>query len=784
MTLRARLVLALLLIALPVAVQSLWFYRGRYAPPGIAGIDSFQVALATSEYRPVADKPPASVGRVLFDLSHASNLEVDDLNPLRDRLAARGVRLETFDDTDGSLAERLRGATALVVVAPTTAYTPDERSAIVDFVDDGGRLLLAADPTRPVPPEESEEGVLDFASILFPASAVPAINSLANAFGVVYFDDYVYNLVDNQGNYRSVKFTRFDGEHELTDGLQTVVFFASHSLRSNGRSLVSGDDNTRSPMRRGETGLTTAALAADGRALALGDISFLTSPYHVVADNDRFLSNIADWLSTDTRAWGLKEFPFLFKGPVDLVQTAGSRLDPRLIAQSDALQKAFDQAGLTLNLRAEADPDRNTLFVGTFDHLEAAQALLTTAGVTVTLTGVDEKAPSSDKPETSDRATPTPTPVVTVTTSGSAALTTTPTPSPAATARTPTPTEAASEQGTPTLAPVLTRTPTPTATRASSGATSSDGESKYEGEIEITGLGTITVKGTTLFVLDRRADRVVVVALAEDGETALKALERLASNDFTGCLGNDRVTVCSTGEGEPGAGLGSSTGAESPDAAAKEDEKKSGGRVFILSKDDGSSGKRTSAVELEAILGESYDVTVWSTREDGIPTDNDLEGYDAYILDSGDYAFDADDIDTFAAMAGVGGRVMFIGAQAVPAGEAGTAPIDDLEVVDATHPLAAGFAEGDVIPLLASDSDVPAIVVVEDTLRSSGETAEVSIVFARGPDSQDSGSPAVVTSTGDAITGRIIVATFAFYQLPDEARRTFALNAVKWLMEE
>ncbi len=770
MTLRARLVLALILIALPVAAQSIWFYRGRYAPPDIPDVESIQVALATSEYRPVADQPPASVARVVIDLSHANNLEVDDLNPLRDRLAARGVRLETFDAADGSLADPLRGATALVVVAPTTAYTPDEREAIVDFVDDGGRLLLAADPTRPVPPEENEEGVLDFASVLFPTSAVPAINSLANAFGVVYFDDYLYDLVDNQGNYRNVKFTHFDAEHALTDGLQTIVLFAAHSLRSNGRSLVSGDDNTRSPMRRGENSLTAVALAAEGRALALGDISFLASPYHVVADNDRFLSNIADWLAIDTRVWGLEEFPFLFRGPVDLVQTAGSQLDPRLIARSDALREAFDKAGFTLDLRAEADPDRNTLFVGAFDHLEAAQAFLTTAGVTVTLTGADGGDESPDRPDASNQATPTPPPVSTATTPGPTTLTSTPTPRPGPESQTP----------TPTPGPVGT----PAATRTPSGTGVPNGESKYDGEIEIAGLGTITVKGTTLFVVERSADRVVVVVLAENGEAALEALERLASHDFTGCLGNDRVTVCSTGEGEPGAGLGPSTGAESPDAAAKEDETKSGGRVFILSKDDGSNGRRTGAVELEAILGESHDVTVWSTREDGVPTSDDLEGYDAYILDSGDYASDADDFDAFAAMAGLGGRVMFIGAQPVPIGEAGTAPIDDLEIVDAAHPLAAGFAKDDVIPLLASESGVPAMVLVEGAIESSGENVEVSIVFARGPDSPDAGSPAVVTSTGDAITGRIIFAAFAFYQLPDEARRTFALNAVKWLMEE
>ena len=30
---------------------------------------------------------------------------------------------------------------------------------------------------------------------------------------------------------------------------------------------------------------------------------------------------------------------------------------------------------------------------------------------------------------------------------------------------------------------------------------------------------------------------------------------------------------------------------------------------------------------------------------------------------------------------------------------------------------------------------------------------------------------------------RLVLATFAFYRLPEDAQRTFALNAVEWMME-
>ena len=469
---RTKLLLVLALVALPVAGRLLWFHRGWYQPPEIPEIDESQMALPLPEYRPLADQPLETGGLVVIDLSHNNNLEVDDLTPLWDRLTARAVAIETLDDSSDSLETQLRGAIALLVIAPTSNYTAEERDLIADFVEDGGRLLLAADPTRPVPPEqEDEDEPLDLESIFFPSSAVPAINSLANAFGLVYFDDYLYNLVDNAGNYRNVKFTVLSDEHSLTQDLETIVFFAAHSLQTDGLSLVNADENTLSSLRSGETGLTAAALAANGRVLALGDVTALTPSFHTIADNDRFLSNIADWLAAASREWDLKDFPHLFRGPVDVVQVSEGSLDPRLIARSGTLQELFQQARLTLSLRAAADPDHDTLFVGTFDNVDLVQGYLATAGVTIVLAEADEE------------------------------------------------------------------------------------EEESQDTIEIEGLGTLGLEGTTLYVVDRSADRVVVVALAEDGEAAIQALERLTSVDFSGCVHGEGVTVCSTDEVQEGLGL-------------------------------------------------------------------------------------------------------------------------------------------------------------------------------------------------------------------------------------
>jgi hypothetical protein len=470
------LIVAILLL-LPIVGRWAWFHRGVYTPPQIAELDETRIEVPLPEYSPATEDVVESAGRVVVDMGHDNNLEVDDLSPLRDRLAARGVTVETYDGYTASLDSQLRGAVALLVAAPTYQFAEWEVDAVVDFVERGGRVLLVADPTRPVPPLGDEDSI-DLGDVLFPESAIPAINSLAESMGVVFFDDYLYNLVDNEGNYRNIRLSPSGDDQVLVEDVETVVFFAAHSLRGEGPVLFSGDDNIRSSLRTGEGDLAAGVLSAEGRVLALGDLTCLTAPYHTVRDNDRFLSNLADWLVSAERRWDLRDFPYLFQRPVDLVQISGQYLDPRLFASGEGLRDVLSLADLTLELRDAADPDHDAIFVGTFDNVELVEEYLEDAGVTITM-GEEEGA-----------------------------------------------------------------TPTPTAD-----------EEQARDRVEVEGLGTLPVEGTTLFVVGRETDRVVVVALGEDGEAAMAALDRLAAADFLMCVDRNDVTVCSTGLAEDGLGL-------------------------------------------------------------------------------------------------------------------------------------------------------------------------------------------------------------------------------------
>ena len=93
-----RYLLAIILILAVLVVRGLWFYTGSYQSPEIVEIDGNQIAAAPVVYNPIADEPVEGGGRVVIDLSHNNNIDINDLAPLRDRLNARGV-----------VVERLRG---------------------------------------------------------------------------------------------------------------------------------------------------------------------------------------------------------------------------------------------------------------------------------------------------------------------------------------------------------------------------------------------------------------------------------------------------------------------------------------------------------------------------------------------------------------------------------------------------------------------------------------------------------------------------------------------------
>jgi hypothetical protein len=719
-------ILFFVFLAIPLLARQLWYQYSWYRPAAVPDVHDIVVKAPASSFTAVEDEPTQVGSRVVIDLSHDHNLALDDLVPLRDRLAVRGVTVITvggsYEDKSLSLADALRGATSLVVLAPTISYTSEERLAIVEFVHDGGKLLLGADPTRPLKQEE-EEGFLDLYSVMFPTSAVPAINSLANEFGMVYFEDYLYNLSENEGNYRNVRFSQLHQKSELTKGLDSLVFYAAHSLQGAGEPLALGDDNTLSNIRTGETSLSPALLAADGRVVALGDITVVTPLYHLLGDNDRFLANLADWLAETSRQWDVRDFPYLFAGPVDLVQTFQQHIDPALIASSVSLREKFSDAGLTIDYRQKALPEHDVLYMGTYESHAPVKSLVASAGITLTLPLTDAMRTGTDSREEAADLDP-------------------------------------------------------------SGA-----DDTGSGIIAIAGLGKFIQEGMALFLLDQTVERTTLAILTEDRDALMDAVAILIFSDFQNCLHYESVTLCAL-DASIGYQDGKEEGDEEPGIDGEHNEidpdlivppgNTTQGKILIFSDDGRPEGERTGADEFMAILQDFYEVTLWVASVDGVPDIADLEGYDVIVVDSGDYAFDDENVELFGVFLSSPANKIFIGEQAFPPFFFTEMPaaIDDLVVQEEDHPIAGGFSNGDILKLAESLSQVPAMVIDSN----DDQDENVQVIFSRGPDSEHAGNPAVVAGE-DEQGVRIVMAGFAFYRLAPEIQVKFAFNVMEWLLE-
>ena len=207
------------------------------------------------------------------------------------------------------------------------------------------------------------------------------------------------------------------------------------------------------------------------------------------------------------------------------------------------------------------------------------------------------------------------------------------------------------------------------------------------------------------------------------------------------------------------------------------------GRLLIIANDIGAEGTRTSVDEFEQALSDTYEIIFWFTSLDGAPTSSDLSGYDAYILDSGDYAFDVDSSEAISALLSLEDANIFLsGAQVLPMDvEPAYDEVYDLRVANVSHPLAEGFAPDEILELSDSESGVPATVI------AASDVEDADIILTRGLDSPSAGTPALIAAADDEEGGtgvRIIVGSFAFYRLPEDARRTLALNVARWLMAE
>jgi hypothetical protein len=328
--------------------RSFFYYRGSYTAPDVPESEAQKVAVLSE---PEESIPVIADGNrvILIDDSHINKFSDEEMTTLFGRITAAGGRIEKIHHKE-DLEARLSSAYAFVSLGNQGFYDLDELIILENFVQDGGRILIVGDPTR--------------------ITLVNAINSLSGHFGIIYEDDYIYNLVENDGNYLNVIVRDF-AENPLTNGVNEIVFRAAHSMRAGDGGLAFGDPNTYSSLREQPGDVTVAVLTANDSVLALPDLTFLTGPYNTFADNDKFIDNIVAFLLSGQREYDLLDFPYFFNDTVQLVYPDSTFLSNTFGVSSD-LRAALKDAGLEPNQEDDVFPGLEALIISTYDGLDSS----------------------------------------------------------------------------------------------------------------------------------------------------------------------------------------------------------------------------------------------------------------------------------------------------------------------------------------------------------------------------------------------------------------------------
>jgi len=317
--------IAILLAGIIVVVlgRGFFYYSGAYSPPPSEMPSYEKIVVPIPPSTEFSDTYNQTEGKILIDLAHYNVFDIEELNVLTLRLISRGLTIEFFKAED-NLEEELLGEEvveeeeeeeleeednevaeqgeevleeekegeeikeeaeevveeeekelpdAFVVVCPRAEFSKKERETIDEFVNNGGKLLLIADPTR--------RGKM---------------NSLSLDFGLIFEPDYLYNLKEYDANYRNIFVSEFK-ENEITNDLKKIALYTAGSISSDNCSIALVDENTFSSLIETRQELSPIVLANESKVLAIYDLTFMTEPHNGILDNNRLIANIADWLA-------------------------------------------------------------------------------------------------------------------------------------------------------------------------------------------------------------------------------------------------------------------------------------------------------------------------------------------------------------------------------------------------------------------------------------------------------------------------------------------------------
>jgi hypothetical protein len=838
----SRLVLAgvaLVLLFAPLFVRTvIWGLNKRSYAVGqvpITSVAATPVPTATPEAL-VAESmllnTPMRPGPVIVDLAHGNRLTRAQFEPLSSALARRGVGTRfwqstvdvmalnnylDYPDQSEELAPMLEGASALVVVSPFFLWTREEIALAERFVADGGHLLLISDP----------DVLGDLAQ---------DVNTLGEPFGVVFNDDYLYDTTVNDGNYTFIFPNDYEGQAERLASRQ-IAMYGARSIGGEVEPLLRTAFTTLSSIRTGLTNFTTMALGGLesrgtlGRVLAMSDFDVLTNTYVERHDNIELVEFVAGYLAAAQRKDTITDFPAYLGKEVALVFGNVEAVDAKILLEGARLQRSLEMSGRSLSLAGSAlltttltpgtvPPDVDLIVLAEyamideqtqllrqlgFDRVEVTPEPVVTLGplVTLTLTLTPTETPSG-VPESAPLATPTAPAqeegedqahrdgvtggnVDTLQEAGSSVQITPTEPIPSEPV---TPTKSL----TVTVTPEVTgtpETPTPTPTHSATPAPTQPPTVYLE---KADGLRLVARQTVIIAQLSLGAQRRLVAVLGHDNAGIQNGVERLLTNDYSGCLTGADLVVCSfegSPEPEPVAAQTSAPPAPAapvPQATPTSTPGVPEAQTQILIVDDNDMANPNNPSEadtyLMALTQAGHAPTLWVTADQSAPPIAELSKYRWVIWSSGGYENGGpgvNDLDVLLSYINQGGWLTISSRRPFFAMSTEDAsPIVDLTIESDLPELVAGLPS-ETIELGAG---LPPVTPLEINDGMDGP----QVALRRGPDSGNPGAPLLFIATDegapDATGARLMILGMALTWMPEGMDVQLAQNMAKVMLAQ
>lgn len=494
----SRLGIALLILIVPIIGRALWFYRGVYQPPQTVATPDYAnlilpEAVISTPFPEKSDEPARAVKnqpRVLVDINHDNLYSTAELQPLFDNIAKVGGVVK-FTDYGQSLEAVLKSVDSYIILAPTLSFLAEELVAIQRFVERGGKLLVIADPTR----DMSQYGYV-FGNTASNLQSVAIVNTVLEPYDITFVEDYLYDLKENDANFRNILLDDFDQNDNLTKNIKKAVFYGTHSLETNQKTLILASNTTNSSRTDSPGSYPVATSSAQGRVVALGDFTFMTNPFDKTWDNQQLVKNIAEFLAGEKRFRTIKDFPYLFNQQTGFWVEKDTVINQDKLTMFSLLQSTLENLDIKLTLVERPIIGSDLLIVEKFSQYEKLKDFLEPFDLKF------EDIPMGEgEEENGEKITPTSSETV----SDPEKMTSVP--------ASPESEEAGS-------------IPSPLESNVK--------DEKAGGKITVPGLGKFSANGVGLILFDQQEDRNTLVMLASNKE----ALSDLASYFSTGSLSN------------------------------------------------------------------------------------------------------------------------------------------------------------------------------------------------------------------------------------------------------